>query len=228
VTTFALIHGGFHGGWCWDLLTPELEARGHRVVAPDLPITDPSCGNREYAAVVVAALERADDDVIVVGHSQGGTTVPYVAVRRPVRKLVYLAAAVPTPGESFAEYLAAHPAFLRLPAGDVFDEWGCMTVTNDVARTTFFDDCPQTVANWAVSRLRHQATTPVAELCRLASTTEWPAEYIRCLDDRALDPDGCARLAKDRLGLTARELSGGHSPFLTRPAELASLLDDFS
>ncbi|WP_459975997.1 alpha/beta fold hydrolase [Nocardioides pyridinolyticus] len=65
------VHGGGHGGWCWERLIPELEARGHRPVAPDLPIGDPTAGTSEYADVVVEALAGVEADVVIVGHSLG-------------------------------------------------------------------------------------------------------------------------------------------------------------
>jgi pimeloyl-ACP methyl ester carboxylesterase len=223
MATFALIHGGFHGGWCWDLLVPELQKRGHRAVAPDMPISDPTCGNVDYAAIVIDALDDVDDDVVVVGHSQGGTTVPYVAAVREVAKMIYLASAVPLPGESFAEFLVANPTFLNLEIGES-DDRGCMVIAPEVARSTFFDDCPEDVAAWAIARLRNQAPTPIAEVCSLTEFPKVPAEYIVCLDDSALNPEACRELAHDRLGVVAREIPGSHSPFLTRPSELADLL----
>ena len=98
MSTFALVHGGAHGGWCWELVVPELERLGHSVVAPDLPIEDEANGARAWADVVVEALEGVGDDVVVVGHSLGGMAVPVVASLRPVRRMVFLAAMVPVPG----------------------------------------------------------------------------------------------------------------------------------
>jgi pimeloyl-ACP methyl ester carboxylesterase len=219
-----LIHGGFHGGWCWGPLGRELERRGHRFVAPTLPITDPSCGNAEYAAIVADALGDTPDDVVVVGHSQGGTTVPYVASMRSVRMTIYLAAAVPSPGESFDEFLVDNPSFLKLQVGESFDDTGCMTIDEEVALNSFFHDCPGDVARWAVAHLRPQAPTPIAETCSLAALPDVPAAYVTCLDDHALDPEGCRQLARDRLGVDAWELPGSHSPFLARPGQLADLL----
>src|SRR3954454_25062964 len=106
MTTFWLVHGAWHGGWCWERLAPELEARGAQVVAPDLPCEDVDAGVSVYADVVDKALGEADD-VVLVGHSLGGLTIPLVAARRPVRRLVYLCAFVPTPGEPITRAIAA-------------------------------------------------------------------------------------------------------------------------
>jgi hypothetical protein len=66
MTTFALVHGGWHGAWCWELLTPLLEQAGHGVVAMDLPCEDPTANFDTYADVVCAALDGRDDDVVLV------------------------------------------------------------------------------------------------------------------------------------------------------------------
>jgi pimeloyl-ACP methyl ester carboxylesterase len=92
MSTFALVHGACHGAWCWQRLTPELEGRGHRVVAVDLPTEDRSAGNVRYAEIVAESLAGLEDDVVVVGHSLAGLTIPLVAALRPVRRLVFLCA----------------------------------------------------------------------------------------------------------------------------------------
>src|SRR5215211_3028781 len=112
--TFALIHGAWEGAWIWERLTPELEARGHRVVAVDLPCEDGTATFEEYAEVVVRALdEEALEQVVVVGHSLAGLTIPLVAARRAVSRLIYLCGLVPIPGRSLLEQLEIEPDTLR-------------------------------------------------------------------------------------------------------------------
>ena len=84
MATYALIHGAGSDGWYWHLVAPELQARGHDVVAPDLPTDDDAAGLDEYADVVVAAI-RDRSNVILVAQSMGGFTAPIVCVRRPSR-----------------------------------------------------------------------------------------------------------------------------------------------
>lgn len=77
MSTFALVHGGFHGAWCWEQLSPLLQKDGHRVVTMELPLEDSAATFDTYADVVCAALEDSDDDVVLVGHSYGGNTIPH-------------------------------------------------------------------------------------------------------------------------------------------------------
>jgi pimeloyl-ACP methyl ester carboxylesterase len=110
MTTFALVHGPWHGGWCWEKLSPFLQQAGHDVVAPDLPCDDGSATTFDpYADVVCAALAGRGDDVVVVAHSLGGATGTLVAARRPVWRLVYLCAAVPQAGRNIYDQWQQQP-----------------------------------------------------------------------------------------------------------------------
>ena len=84
MTTVALVHGAFHGAWCFDRLLPELERRGLRPLAIDLPKEDAAAGNVRNAEVILEAL-APHDDVVLVGHSLAGLTVPLVAAQRPLQ-----------------------------------------------------------------------------------------------------------------------------------------------
>ena len=224
MTTFCLVHGAWHGGWCWELLAPELEARGGRVVAPDLPCEDVDAGVSVYAEVVDAALDDADD-VVLVGHSLGGVTIPVVAARRPVRGLAYLCAFVPTPGE---------PIMRAIAAGALLPGFGASTVKDELERTYWPDaavavhdlchDTPADSALEAMARLRRQARAPLREPCPLDELPDVERMSIVCRDDRAVSPDWSRAAAQTLLGVEPVELPGSHSPFLSRPAELAELL----
>ena len=72
MATFCLVHGAWHGAWCWERLIPELEALGHSAVAVDLPSHEPDAGFAEYAAALAPAAEGAD---ALVGHSLSGLTI---------------------------------------------------------------------------------------------------------------------------------------------------------
>jgi len=209
-------------------VTPELEERGHQVVAVDLPSDDARATFETYADVVATAVDTAGaDDVIVVGHSLGGQTIPLVADRRPVRKLIYLCALVPIPGSSFAEQLAIEPDTL-LPeyrSGVEPDEKGrTRWIDEGVARSVFYADCPADDAKAAFRRLCPQAQAPHTKPCPLKDYSPVPTTYVVCSEDRIANPDRGRRVARERLQAELVELPGSHSPFISRPHELAELL----
>jgi hypothetical protein len=226
--TFGLVHGAWHGAWCWERLIPELAARGHRAVAVDLPCEDPEAGAQRYAEVAAAALPTAGD-LVLVGHSLSGLTIPLIAARRPVRALVFLCAVLPAFGRSLDEQVkkdpgmyapgyAAHPGRVVHPDGST--SWK----DAEGATEAFYHDCVPADARRAWSRLRRQSAAPRREACPLAA---WPPARrisIHARDDRAIAPAWSERAARERLGIESLVIEGSHSPFLSRPAALAALL----
>src|SRR5687768_3037094 len=95
VASFCLLHGSWHGAWCFDQLTPYLTAAGHQAHAIQLPSDQPGTTCSDYAEQVAREMDELGNDAILVGHSFAGLTIPLVAARRPVSRLVYLAALIP-------------------------------------------------------------------------------------------------------------------------------------
>jgi pimeloyl-ACP methyl ester carboxylesterase len=223
----ALVHGSYHGAWCWDRLRPELEALGHRVITMDLPISVPGLGATDYAQTVIDALDGSEAPV-VVGHSMAGIVIPLVAARRPVHRLVFLAAFLPRPGQSLNDRRATEP--LDGPVAPVTAEWtdlgdGVWMVGANTATEIFFQDASPDIAAWATARLRPQSYHVMDEVTPLVAWPDVQSRAIVCADDHALSADWFRAAARAELRTGAAEIAGGHSPFLTRPAELARLID---
>ena len=227
MTTFALVHGAWHGAWCWDAVIPHLEAAGHRAIAVDLPCDDPTATFDEYADVVVDALAGQQDDLVLVGHSMAGYTIPLVAGRIEAQAMVWVCALVPAPGVSYQQQVGDEPDMM-LPGyqpGLARDEQGLgRWVEEDVACRVLFQDCDEVAAHDAYTRLRPQATRLYAEPCSLEALPATPSTYVVCAEDHLVNPAWSRRTARDRLGAELVELPGGHSPFLSRPRELAEVL----
>ncbi len=230
MATFGLIHGAWHGAWCWERLVPLLAARGHRVATVDLPCEDPAAGCVRYAEVADGALPAADD-LVLVGHSLAGLTIPLLAARRPVRALVFLCAVLPAFGRSLNEQVAADPAiyasgYLDHPGRRRHRDGGVSWLDPAAVAAIYYQDCSPEDARWAFSRLRRQAAAPRQERCPLAAWPPGRRVSIYCREDRAVSPEWSRRAAPERLGVEAIALPGGHSPFLSRPTELAAVLDE--
>jgi pimeloyl-ACP methyl ester carboxylesterase len=222
-----LVHGAYHGAWCWDFLRPELERLGHRVITVDLPITDPTLGAADYATTVVNAIPN-DSVPVVVGHSMGGLVVPLVAAARPVQRLVFLAAMMPVVGRTANDVRAAEAIDSRIVPRTA--EWtdlgdGVWMIGPTTATELFFHDAPKATARWATQRLRPQSYRIFDETTPLAAWPDVESRSIVCREDRTLDPEWVRRAARERLGVEPVEIAGGHSPFLTRPSDLARIID---
>jgi len=229
MTTFGLVHGAWHGAWCWERLIPELEALGHRAIAMDLPCDDSSATFDDYADVVCGAVDGVSgDDLVVVGHSLAGQTIPLVAARRPLRRLVYLCSIPASPGQSLRQQLSdpdmLNPDYVKglgAPDSQARTTW----VDEDVLYHVVFGDCNRETANWASTRLRPQATTHYELPCSLSERPAIDSTYVVCVEDRFVNPSWSKRIAHDWLDADVVEFTASHSPFLSRPAELAAVLD---
>jgi pimeloyl-ACP methyl ester carboxylesterase len=226
MATFGLVHGSWHGSWCWTKLVPELEARGHRAVAVDLPIEDPAAGLTRYAEVVAESLFHVDDDVILVGHSFAGSTIPLVARHRPLRQLVFLCVLVPEPGRSVDDRQRTDDVFVPGFRGNTAlrDDGASYWPEAEAAVRCFYHDCRPEDAAWAASRLRPQAAALRLEPWPLDALPDVPRTSILCRDERCIAPAWSRSMSRELLGVEPVELDGGHSPFLSRPAELADVL----
>jgi pimeloyl-ACP methyl ester carboxylesterase len=185
-------------------------------------------GAGDWAEVVVKAIAEAGspDDVVLVGHSLAGQAVPVVASSTLVQRMVFLCANVPAIGMSYQEYLAEHPDAVTMPPV-VLDETGRLELAWDDARVLYYGDCDEDLARDAWEHLVPSAAlTAFTEVSPLTAWPRVPASYILCTEDRIIGPNWSRQVSLERLGGPALELPGSHSPMLSRPQALASLLDD--
>jgi pimeloyl-ACP methyl ester carboxylesterase len=229
MTTFALVHGAWHGAWCWERLLVPLEARGHGAVAVDLPGEDLDAGLDAYADVVAAFLAPVEGDAVVVGHSLNGLILPLVAARRPVAAIVYLAAFVPLEGKSMDDQLADSTLpIVTLRDRAERDDEGRSQWTDEAAATrSLYPDLAPEDARWAFQQLRPQAQTSQRER-HPSGLPPVRAASIVCARDPAINPQWSRVVAGERLGVAPIELDTGHFPMISEPEALADALDAVS
>jgi pimeloyl-ACP methyl ester carboxylesterase len=195
----------------------------------DLPIDDNSASFDDYAETVCSALEDGtDDDLVLVGHSLAGQTIPLVAARRPMRRLVCLCAMPPIPGTPFKEQIAQERDMLNTDymaglgrSGKGLRSW----IDTELAYFHLFGDCDERTASAAFARLRPQALALYSVPCSLTARPAVESTYVVCEADRMVNPDWSRRIAHEWLGADLVEMPGSHSPFLSRPQALAAVLN---
>jgi pimeloyl-ACP methyl ester carboxylesterase len=226
VASFGFVHGAFHGAWCWEPLTTVLEELGHRTFTVDLPTEDAAAGAAEYAAAAVNAFAEAGDDLIVVGHSLGGLTIPLLPAERPVARLVFLCAMVARPGQPQDQVMQAEPdMIIPGPEGGAYvGDDGVVRFHADGAKQWFFSDCTPEQADWAAAQLRGQCWTIAQEVSPLTVWPDVPSDYVIGVHDVCINPEWSRRVARDVLGVEPFELDAGHSPFFSATQDLADLL----
>ena len=220
MATFGLIHGAYHGTWQWGPLVAELERRGQSGVCVNLPIDDPDRGVPDYAAAAAQAFAGIDD-LVVVGHSLAGRVIPFVAELLPVRGLVFLAGAVQP--DVFGP-VPSGPSLLIAEADHTRGDDGLVRMPRSAVERYFYHDVPPSLRAWACTQIRPQAARALGAERVVRLDPQPPLAYIVCTGDRAISPDWQRAVAMETLRVRPYELPGGHSPFLSRPDELAELL----
>ncbi len=210
MATFVLIHGGGGSAWDWHRLVPELTARGHGVVVPELPIGDAAAGFADFRDTVLAAV-GGRRDLVVVGQSYGAFTAPLVAARVPVRLLVLLTPMIPAPGETPGDWWG----------GVGYDGGG---VEGLGEAELYYEGVPEAVVAQAAAHVREQVSAEGDEPWPLDG---WPAVPTRVLvarGDRLFPVDFQRRVAAARLGIVPDEVDGCHAVALSHPGPLADRL----
>ena len=236
MASFVLIHGNWHGGWCFDPVADILRSAGHEVIAPDLP----GMGARGNALddisldlwaefTVALCRDAAQKPPVLVGHSRGGIVISRAAELAPeaVDRLVYVCALMLPDGKSVAEWRAEE--FDKRAIDEIIDriEDGKATVVDpDRAAQHFAQLAPTDVAQDAMTRLVSEPTAPATTKLSLSPERfgSKPRCYIRCTQDRVIPLVAQDRMIAALPDTRVATLDSDHSPFLSFPSELGELL----
>jgi pimeloyl-ACP methyl ester carboxylesterase len=228
--TFVLVHGGGHGGWCWQRVARALRGRGHEVHTPTLT----GFGDRahldapDFETFVedVSALLDLEDlrEVVLVGHSMGGTVIPRVAERVPGRigRVVWLTAAVTEDGENLLQAVPQTPA---VAAAVSIAPDGTLTNDHDILIGALLQDGTDEDRAWVRARHRDYPKHALVEPGRLSAflALGLPASYVVALDDQVIPPEVQRGFAA-RLGVEPLEVPGSHDCIVSRPDAVAAVL----
>lgn len=224
--TVVLVHGAWHGAWCFDRVVPLVRQAGVTTSAVDLPGT----GFAADVASVRSALDAVDGEAILLGHSYGGAVVTEAGTHASVRHLVYLCAFAIGENESCVTAASGEPDVAaishdgrpNLAAAMIQHDDGTSTLTREGARSCLYSDVDEDTFEWAYGHLRAQRN---ASLSAMPGDVAWrtePSTYVVCAEDQGVHPDLQRIMA--RRCTEAVEWPTGHSPFASRPDLVADLL----
>jgi pimeloyl-ACP methyl ester carboxylesterase len=234
MTTYVLVHGAWHGGWCWHKVVARLEALGHRVCAPDMKghgidRTPTETLNLEMlASGIVDVVEAQPEPVVLVGHSFGGTIIGEVGERCPekIAKLVYLAAFVVPGGKSMADLNAPDEESLLGPNMVYAANGLSVTTKPGCLKDVFYGECAQDDVALARTLLVAEGTAAFATPST-ATASRWGqlrSAYIECLRDRAIGIKRQRHFASFLVAPKVHTLDTDHSPFFSAPDRLVAAL----
>ncbi|MEU1593353.1 alpha/beta hydrolase [Streptomyces sp. NPDC005708] len=222
---FLLVHGAWHGSWCWRELQDVLADRGWTSHTVDLPSVVPEGsggklpGLLDDARVVREKIDAVQAPLVVVGHSYGGAPVTQATPGAAnVSHIVYLAAFALDEGESLMTCFGGEQPDLSTVEGVI--------PVRENPEVTLYNDVPGDKRDAALARLLPQTALSFAEPVRRAGWKTLPTSYVVCDDDQSLPPSYQEPFA-ERTGATYH-LPSGHTPLLSMPGKLADLLEQIA
>jgi pimeloyl-ACP methyl ester carboxylesterase len=223
-STYILVHGAWHGAWCWRDVGEELSRRGERWIAVDLPSSTPGAHPNTYLADdarEVIGTSNAHESVVLVGHSYGGAVVVEAADRLAnLERLVLITALVPMLDQSTNE--ASQEVDIRTPLDDAIEVDGdYLRLDKERAQVALYQDCEKNLAEWASAQLTKQTIASLRSP-RSSFGIEARSRYILCTNDNALDPQLQYVMAQRCDEVVT--LESGHSPFFSRVNTLCDLI----
>ena len=238
MNTYVLIHGAWHGAWCWERVVPLLQDRGHKVIAPDLPghgqdqTPMAQLTLETYTDCVCDILRQQTSHVILVGHSMGGLVISQAAERCPdkIGVLVYLSAFLLKNGECLMDVAQADSGAEVVANSIISDDGKSMSIRPEAVPHLFYGDCADADVQWAMARLCPEAAVVPATPVKVSEENYHlvAREYIECSLDRAIS------IGMQRAMHTATPcrnvvtMQTSHSPFISAPQALVEHLLDAS
>jgi pimeloyl-ACP methyl ester carboxylesterase len=232
MATFVLVHGAWHGGWCWGPVAAILRDRGHRVTAP----TQTGLGERRhllsreitletFGADVVNHMTYADvTDAVLVGHSFGGSAISLAAewARNRVARLIYLDAVVIEGEERPFDAFGAETEASRSAKAEDHD---CGLSIPPAPAASFGVTDPAQIA-WVEARMTPHPISTYRSPINLSGPpgAGLPATYIRCVGPRYTPLDWAEARAR-AYGWPVETIAAGHDCMVTAPVETADLLE---
>ena len=238
MSIFVLIHGAYHGKWCWEKLVPLLESEGHEVVAVDLP------GHGEdmtpvgevtlqgYTDRICEVLEQQSEPVVLVGHSLSGIGISQAAEQCPgrIEKLVYLSALLLPNGKSAAEVSQEDPESVISESTELDVENGRLTLKDAGITDALYNDCSEEDVERARQMIGPQPLAPLATPVQVTQGNFGGVRrmYIRTLRDRAVSPAAQEKMFAELPCEKVISMETGHMSFVAAPEELAKNLDSLA
>jgi pimeloyl-ACP methyl ester carboxylesterase len=233
MSTFVLVHGAWHGEWCWDKMIPLLQDAGHRVLTLDLPghgmnkTATSKVALQDYTDCLCSILDNESEQVILVGHSMGGIVITQTAEYRPekIQLLVYLCAFLPQNGQTLLQILENDNNDSPLPIV-ISEDKTYLKLKEQFIKDSFYGECSENDAFEAKQKLCYQPLLPFVTPVRITEDNfgRIPRVYIETLKDNAISKR-CQREMYTRTPCRyIITMDTDHSPFISQPEVLSSHL----
>ena len=230
MTDFVLVHGAWHGAWCWGRVVPALWAAGHRAFAPTLTglgerahLFSADIRIETHVADVLAVIEAEEMvGAVLVGHSYAGNVITAVADRlaraEALSRLVYLDAGIPDPGDTWS---SGQPEETKAARRALIAEKGFLPPADPAVFGLSGDD-----AAWVERHMTAQPPALYDDPVRFdpVRAQRWPRSFIDCTSPALATIDRSRARVRSEPGWEVIEMATGHDPMVSMPKELAEIL----
>jgi len=236
---YVLVHGAWQAPYVWQAIKTNLEEQGNKVIVVELPGhgTDQTAPGEitldTYKEKVIGAISAVDGKVVLVGHSLGGMIISSVAEAMPekIEKLIYVAAYLPTTGQTLDQL--AHMDRDSHLGGDALifhTDTYTVDVNPDQIANLFIQDGTPEIQNQVVNNYRTEPLIPFINPVTLTQQNFGSVKkiYIKTLQDHVISPYLQNQMISTTEVESVYEINTGHSPFLSKPDALTSLLTTIS
>lgn len=229
-----LIHGEFHGAWCWRDVVPALHSLGIAARAIDLPGhgADPTpvreVSLEGYAREVMSNMS---DRSLMVGHGMGGYPMSAAAEAKPdlVAGLVYVSAFVPQAQKSISDLRAVAQADGLKGKTELADEGHSQTICPSAVEDLLYHDCPPGTLTYSAARINREPVAPLrTPLQSLDRTEGLPRFGVISEADKVISAEFQAQMYADISEENTERLGSSHAVFFSKPKELAETIARFS
>ena len=233
-----MIHGGWHGAWCWDRVVPHLEQAGHEVVRFDLPghgedrTSAVEVTLQGYTDRVVDALDAQPEPVVLVGHSLGGIAISQAAEQRPekIEKLVYVCALLLPSGKSASDNSQEDNDSVVFNNVEVQGDLGRIVIKEEGLKQALYHDCPEEDFERARRLISPQPAAPLGTPIEVTDENFGRVRrtYVHTTQDRTISPTVQEKMYTELPCEKVVSMATGHLPFFAEPGELAGHLDSLA
>jgi len=226
---FVLIHGAWHGGWCWDGVIKELENQGHTAEAPTMPGHNSGDDRSkikfdDYVDKIISVLAKQDSAVVLVGHSSAGFLLQMAAPKAAdkIQQLIFHNAFILPDGKSQFDLVPPEASEGMTAAANASPD-NCVPVIEDFVRHQLMAGEPVEMQDALIKRLVPQ---PIALFTTPVGTAEFekltiPKTVVFCKDDASLPPGAYLGMAQGLGDFQLIEVAGSHESLITNPGVVA-------
>lgn len=225
-----LLHGAWHGGWCWNYLVPHLRLKSIKVLAPNLPgrsgVSEKTLSPSGYLKFIIQLIHSSPEPVFIVAHSLAGIFASQLieSIPKKISGIAYVSAFLLRDGQSVFDVITDNPSLITqsLVISDSH-----INILPKVARQALYNYCVPEIATWASNKLCPEPVEPMQTPIHFCEKkfSQVKTYYVLCTEDMATLPDFQRKMCQKFPDTQIIEFKSDHSPFLCRPKDFADLVN---